>query len=384
MTVSADVRTFIAENDLTARSPWRAIGRTATVVTLYAALTLVGFVLDRPLFWITVWLAQGFVLVGSYSAMHEAAHGLLYRSRRSNRAVGPSWGSTILVNYSLWRTFHLEHHARTGTAEDPENRYKVDIVRRSQYLLLPLGGLQFLGQLWWESLGTLFGRYPSYVRQGADKRAIRIDALMLLGVTALACIGVLLAPMLTLRVWGAAFLVTACVLLPGTAINEHYGCDTEGEAFDTTRTVVSNRLLRFLVWNSNFHAGHHLVASVPFHKAAVLHEYIAPRTRYLARSYTAFHLEVLRSCGRGSSAGAEGGLHDRFGGGLELSRGSHRSHPRDAPLGAVAPARERRDDHVVITEAHRGDIADGEAGEPGVQLGDGVQGSHGCQAPLTG
>jgi fatty acid desaturase len=103
-------------------------------------------------------------------------------------------------------------------------------------------------------------------------------------------------PLAVLHLWGGAFLVSMCVLLPLTAINEHYGCDSEGEAFDTTRTVVSNRAFRFLVWNTNYHVEHHLIATVPYHHAHELHGYIEGRSRFVARSYTAFHLDIIRSC----------------------------------------------------------------------------------------
>lgn len=298
MSVPTDVRAHVAENGLTERSSWRATGHTAAVLALYAAVTTAGFLVGRWPVWVAVFVAQGCILVGSYSAMHEAAHGMLYRTPRANRVASLVWASTILVNSSLWRSFHLEHHAHTGDAEDPENRYKVDVTRRSQYLLFPLGGLQFLGQLLVESISSVAGRYPDYVRQNANRRAMRIDGLVLLSVIAGLTAATISHPGLVLHLWGGAFLLTACILLPGTAINEHYGCATEGSALETTRTVVSNRLVRFLVWNSNFHTGHHLVASVPFHKAPLLHEHIETRTTHLARSYTAFHLEVLRDCGR--------------------------------------------------------------------------------------
>src|SRR5207237_2216700 len=106
----------------------------------------------------------------------------------------------------------------------------------------------FVLQLWFESLGTLVGRYPAYVRQGADKRAMRVDAGVLVALTAVVAAAAALRPALLLELWGGAFLVTMCILLPFTAINEHYGCEPEGTALDTTRTVVSNRAFRSLWW----------------------------------------------------------------------------------------------------------------------------------------
>jgi fatty acid desaturase len=296
VTATADVRSFVAERGLHARSATASNRRTAAVLALYAGLAAIGFAADHWLVWVAVWFVQSLVLVGSYSAMHEAGHGTLYRSRLANRVAGVLWASTILVNWSLWRSFHLEHHAHTAEADDPEARYKVDIRRRSQYLLMPLGGLQFLGDLWFGSLGTLGGRYPRYVRTRDGRRAIRLEAVLLLGVTALVVWGAIAAPAVVVRLWLAPLLVMACLTMPGTALNEHYGCASDGGALQTSRTVLSNRFMRFVLWNGNFHAGHHLVPSVPFHRAPELFDYLEPRAGFVASGYLAFHREVLRGC----------------------------------------------------------------------------------------
>src|SRR5689334_21069974 len=105
--------------------------------------------------------------------MHDTCHGTMFRSKLANRVTGVFWSSTILANWSLYRSFHLEHHAHTAESDDPESKYKIDITRRSQYLLMPLGGLQFFGDLWFGSAGTVVGRYPRYVRTRVGRSAIR-------------------------------------------------------------------------------------------------------------------------------------------------------------------------------------------------------------------
>ena len=362
MAVPADVKAYVAEHGLTERSSWRATGRTVVVAGLYAGLSLLGLRLEHPLVWVAVWLVQGLALAGAYSAMHEAGHATLYRSRRVNRFAGPAWASVILVNWSLWRSFHLEHHAHTGGPDDPESAYKIDIVRWRQYLLLPLGGLQFILQLWFDSLGTLVGRFPGYVRtrDAGARRSMRVDALVLLTVTAAAVAFVVAAPGLGLRLWLGPFLAGTCLALPFTALNEHYGCAPAGSPFETTRTVVSNRFVRFLLWNGNYHVGHHLLATVPFHHAPQLHAYLAPRTTHLAASYTGFHLGVLRGC-RSSGPGGEGAEH-RFGGGPELAGPADRCRAGEVRLDPVRPPVEGGDDHVLAAHAHGGDVAHREVG----------------------
>jgi fatty acid desaturase len=296
MAVPADVRAYVSEHGLTERSSWKASGRTLAVVGLYAGLSVLGFAVHRWPAWLAIWFAQGCILVGSYSAMHEAAHSTLYPSRWANRLAGPIWASTILVNWSLWRSFHLEHHAHTGTDTDPKLKHRFTITSPWQYLLLPLGGLAFMGELWFQSLGTLFGRFPSYVRRGAGHTSIRFDAAVLLVVTSGLVLGVVAAPAVMIPLWLAPMLVTFCIALPATGMSEHYGCALGGEVFDTTRSVRSNRVFRFLVWNNNFHVEHHLVASVPFNHAPKLHAYLEPRLNHWSPSYVSFHRDIIRSC----------------------------------------------------------------------------------------
>lgn len=298
MAVPADVRAYVTEHNLTSRSSSRAGARTVVVAALYLSAMAIGFLVDRSAVWVLVWSFQGCVLVSSYSAMHEAAHATLFRSRRANRVAGVLWASTILVNWSMWRSFHLEHHAHTGSERDPKLKHKLEITRRRHYLLLPIGGLAFMAELWVQSLGTLVGRFPAFGRTQKGRAGIRIDAALLLALTVTVSVLLVVAPSLVVKVWLAPLLVTFCVALPATGVSEHYRCSLDGEVFATTRSVRSNRLFRFLVWNNNFHVAHHLVPSVPFHHAPTLHAYLEPRVEHFEPSYTAFHLGILRDCGR--------------------------------------------------------------------------------------
>src|SRR6185295_14401809 len=59
--------------------------------------------------------------LGMAIVMHEAAHRTLFRNRRLNDWVG-NW----LAAYPVWaevapyRAYHLVHHSRTGTDQDPD------------------------------------------------------------------------------------------------------------------------------------------------------------------------------------------------------------------------------------------------------------------------
>jgi fatty acid desaturase len=62
-------------------------------------------------------------------------------------------------------------------------------------------------------------------------------------------------------------------------------------------TIVSNPLVRFVFWNTNYHAAHHLTPGVPFHAIERVDALIAPDVapRWRVRSYLAFHGARLRN-----------------------------------------------------------------------------------------
>src|SRR6476660_8420625 len=105
-----EITDFVREHDLTRKSAWQTNARAAVNIGSYVALTLVGYALHHWLAWALIWLAQSVILVGAFSALHEAAHGNLYRSKWANRAAGVVWANLILMNFSLYRAFHYQHH----------------------------------------------------------------------------------------------------------------------------------------------------------------------------------------------------------------------------------------------------------------------------------
>lgn len=52
--------------------------------------------------------------------LHEAAHGMLGRTRRSNELLGVAIGTLSLTPLSVYRDVHARHHAHLGGPLDPE------------------------------------------------------------------------------------------------------------------------------------------------------------------------------------------------------------------------------------------------------------------------
>lgn len=272
---------------MTRPSGARSAVRFAVAVALYAGA-------GRWLPLVLAWMVQAVVLTGMYSAMHEAAHRHLFTGRRANRVAGVLAGATILVDFSLYRTFHLQHHATTASADDPEPT--AELRRLGSYLgVVVVAGPAFVVGLLVDLARTALGRQPRYVRTVAQRRAVLVDGLPLLAALAVAAVGLVLAPGPTLAWWLVPLAVTYSLPFIVTALPEHHGCDETDDPLGHTRTVRSNRLFRFLYWNNNFHAEHHLAPSVAYHRLPELHRHLEGRHRHLSRSYTAFHAGLVRS-----------------------------------------------------------------------------------------
>jgi len=295
--LARQVRELISERQLGATS-----ART-TVVHLVLAwggaigAGIVGVVVNERAVWVVVWLAIAAVFAGNATLNHEAAHGHLFASRRWNKVVGTVALLPILGSYATYRCFHLEHHARTAREGDPE-RTPLNFPSRLLYVAaLVLGGALVIVENTSYTVMTVLGHPPKWVRTARQRRAIRLNALYLLGVVALIVVGLVFDTSVVINVWLIPYVIGVCVYLPLFLLPEHYGATGEGDILDNTRNVASNALVRWVFWNNNFHAAHHLAPVVPFDKLAQVDRLleaagtVAPIWRL--RSYTQFHWGTL-------------------------------------------------------------------------------------------
>lgn len=293
----AALRLQVKADHLAEVSPGRAAARAVAVVAVWTGGSGIALAVDRWWAWPVVWWVQALCLVGSSSAMHEATHGALARTRRGNQILATIWGLSILFNAALWRQFHLAHHAYAGTDRDPEPQQEARTV--AEYLVsIPLTGAGFVFAQWVISAkATLTGATPDWVRK-SGRLSTRVNGALVLVVTAVLALAMFVEPGLVLRLWLGPYIVGLLVVAPATSITEHYGCATNGHSTDPfayTRTVLTNPVVRFLLWQNNFHAAHHAFPAVPAHNAQRLHQLVATRTTHTSPGYLRFHLDVIRS-----------------------------------------------------------------------------------------
>ena len=267
-------------------------------VSTYAALTTVGFVVDRWPLWALIWCLQVVLIVGCASVAHYAGHGSLYKTRAANRLVGILFNGPLLINYSCDQAYHRQHHAFTRVEGDAEPHFEANSFHM-YFLGLVFGGASFVLENWLNTIRTLVGRPPKFVRSSARRKKVTLDALFVFALAALLIALTIRWPGEMVRVWLAPFLLT---ILGGSylvVLPEHFRCPRSTDPLRNTRTVRSNRLMRFYLFNEPLHTAHHAEPIVPFDRLLALSRSLEPDIEHVSPSYTRFHLDVMRSLAHG-------------------------------------------------------------------------------------
>lgn len=296
LAVPSDVRALVETSRLQTSTLRPTVVRTALIVAAYGIGTALGFAAGQPLVWVGVWCVQAVILNGALSASHEGVHGNLAARPAVNRAFAEFWSTAVLLNFSLYRAYHLEHHRRTRLEGDPEPQTEFKALW--QYLLaLPFIGVGTVVQMLVTSMASLVGRFPGYVRTARQRRAIRTDAVWILAVTAATVTWAVASPRTFLLAWGLPILVSSPVFSL-TVLPEHYGLPHVPDPLEATRSTRSNRLFSYFYWENNLHASHHLLPGVPYHRQEALSEALGDRVVNRSPSYVQWHLGLVRDLRR--------------------------------------------------------------------------------------
>ncbi len=262
--------------------------------SLYAILAVGATRTPLPLR-IPVWIVMAWLLVGNGAIVHETTHRHLFRARSANRWVGALAGASVLMPWGVYRPYHLAHHRYTVALDDPEGPPLL-FRSRLEYPLLTLGGLAFLVRLHGYGIVAAAGHPPTWMRSRSDRHAAVTDTALCLFVL----LGVLRAAFVDLgvlcAVWLVPWLIAVMILVPLVLVTEHYGA-TVGTvtAAENTRTIVSNRLVRWLYWNNNFHTAHHQLPAAVYQELPRLDARAPARGDWVSPGYIAFHRSVWGS-----------------------------------------------------------------------------------------
>lgn len=266
------------------RNPWTAL-LTAGLVALQLGLaSLVG--LSGAPWWaalLLAWAVGAFVAHALFAAMHEAAHGLVFRKRAANDLVLVLANTPLLVPFGFFFAhWHLEHHRRQGQQGlDP------DLPAAWELRVFPP---TLLGKLAWHVLFVpiqllrVHAGGPSLLQPKVALHAV-------LQLAATIGLGWLLGGEALLYLGASLYFVYSLHPLSGRFIQEHHLLPGMGEQETASYVGPLNRLSL----NFGLHTEHHDFPAIPWNRL--------PRVRQLApegytgridhRSWTALWLQFL-------------------------------------------------------------------------------------------
>jgi fatty acid desaturase len=234
--------------------------------------------------------------------MHEAAHRSLFSDRRVNDWVG-SW----LCAYPVWsdlhnyRAYHLQHHAKTGTAEDPD----IGLV-----VPFPITAASLRRKVWRDLSGRTGRKFARAAWMRSGKRALEDAGARRVFVgfvtTNLALLALLTAlghPALYL-LWVGAWLTTNTLVTRIRSIAEHALAPEPGDDLNNTRTTLARWWERFLIAPNrvNYHLEHHLLMTVPHYRLPEMHRLLRERGALDGACVETSYWSILR---RAASKGTE-------------------------------------------------------------------------------
>jgi fatty acid desaturase len=283
-----EIQALLEQRDLPS---WISIGLDWAIV--FGAFALVA-AWPNPLTVIVALFLIGARQLGMAVMMHEASHRTLFRNRRLN-----DWAGNWLAAYPIWsdlrpyRPYHLQHHAKTGTREDPDLGLitpfpitRTSLRRKIWRDLSGQTGLKFARG----AIKRTFARYHSDEHARRATQGVLITNAILLGILTVAG-----HPALYL-LWVGAWLTTNTLVTRIRAIAEHALTPDAEEPLGRTRTVTPSLWERLLIAPNrvNYHLEHHLLMTVPHYNLPAMHRMLRDRGALAGACIDRSYLDVLR------------------------------------------------------------------------------------------
>jgi fatty acid desaturase len=228
--------------------------------------------------------------LGFAVVMHESAHRTLFKNRKLNDFVG-NWlcGYPIYLSADMYRTHHLEHHAKTWTEGDPDlalaTAFPVSRRSMARKVMRDLFGVTGLKQL----IGTSYlivkvlrgeqvdaGTLPLRLERGPAIRMV--VGTLVTNLILFAFLWSIGQPLLYL-LWLGAWLTTNKLVARIRSIAEHAVVPDPSDPIGQTRTVLAGPFERLFIAPNRvqFHLEHHLLMTVPHYNLPKFHTMLRER-----------------------------------------------------------------------------------------------------------
>lgn len=245
----------------------------------------------------------GLFCMSMFAALHESGHGTAFKSKKLNRLVATIAGIAHLYPYYIFRELHFAHHRYTHIpGKDPEisigDQAAPTILTNPPIYLAFLTGIPYLllkvNLILLGMVGTpepIRKRFTTYIRPKMRSK-IAIECFF---TTLIYGSIIFLAIFVHAGFWGIfTGQVVGHGLLSMYLVFEHNGLPHEGNILERTRSIQTNQLVNFLLWNMPYHAEHHAYPAVPFHALPSLHEELKTELKHQGKGLATLHGDTLR------------------------------------------------------------------------------------------
>ena len=260
------------------RSDQPAIRDTVILYGLMVIFAGIGIALWPSWWGAPFWLAYGVLYTSaSDSRWHECGHGTAFKTSWMNDVVYQIASFMIIRNPHTWRWSHARHHTDTIiVGRDPE----IAAMRppRAMIMLLNVFGLPDMyygiSRMLLNASGRLHPEEATFVPESEAPKIIRTARIWCAIYAATILTALAMQSILPLMIIGLPRLYGAWHFIM-TGYLQHGGlADNVLDHRLNSRTVLMNRVSRFVYWNMNYHVEHHMFPMVPYHRLPELHEKI--------------------------------------------------------------------------------------------------------------
>jgi len=293
--------------ELLAVSPWRSWVSLGVNWGLIAAAFALVARFPNPVTVLAALLVIGARQLGMAVIMHEAAHRTLFPNRALN-----DWAGNWLAAYPVWldlhpyRTYHLQHHSKTWTKEDPDLALALPFPVTHASLRRKIWR-DLSGQTGWKrAKATLYrdlGKSRGKVRRRTGFGWSALRGVVTTNVALFAVLAAVGHPALYL-LWIGAWMTTYSMCMRIRSIAEHAMIEDPADPLRNTRTTLVGWWERLLLAPNrvNYHLEHHLFMTVPHYNLPRLHGALAARRVLDHACIERGYRNVLR---RAASAGGD-------------------------------------------------------------------------------
>ncbi len=248
-------------------------------------------------YWSLLIPLQSLLVIFTFATLHETIHRTAFRSVWVNELVGRMAGLLVGVPFLWFRYYHFTHHKYTNDqARDPELAAGGRPKNTFSYLWQISGLPAWYGQIKILLAVGLRAKFEQFIPEKSQLR-VRLEIIFMLTIYIVVLVYSFTTSTILLTVWILPAILGQ-PLLRLFLLAEHGGCANVSDMFVNSRTIYTNRLLRFLSWNMPYHAAHHAYPSVPFHALPRLNQMLRRHLKTTSDGYLAFHKEYISNIRR--------------------------------------------------------------------------------------